>query len=217
MADKGPIYLYIDATDVMKKAEALRRNLSDEQVHRAMRRVYRRVPGHVRMILRQDLPKKYYVKPGEISATIKKETVSDLSCSIPVEDKRRDIGGEGVKAYGGAHGWNNAKIVIRNGKRVVLRRRKYRVKAKIVKSAISTLPPEVSHLGGNAPFRNLGSKIMPLTWTRDTKKRLPITKMVSVAIPQMPMNRSEADVQKDIKDYMYQRLEHEFNQLLGNV
>lgn len=204
MADKGPIYLYIDATDVMKKAEALRRNLSDEQVHRAMRRVYRRVPGHVRMILRQDLPKKYYVKPGEINAAVKKGTVSDLSCSIPVVGRRRDIGGKGVSASGGAHGWKSLK-------------RKYRVKAKIVKSGVSTLPQRVGHTGGNAPFRNLGSSIMPLTWTRRSKRRLPIEKMVSIALPQMPTNRSEADVQKDIKDYMYQRLEHEFNQLLGNV
>lgn len=204
MANGNPVYLQIDATDLVEKAEALRRNLSDQQVHRAMYRVYRRVPGHVKMILKQDLPKKYYVTPGEISTAVKKGTVSGLSCSIPVVGKRRPIGGKGVSASGGAHGWKSLK-------------RKYRVKAKIVKSGVSVLPQKVAQSGGNAPFRNLGSKIMPLTWTRTTKDRMPIEKKVSIALPQMPTNRSKEDVQNDIKDYMYQRLEHEFSQLLGNV
>ena len=33
-------------------------------------------------------------------------------------------------------------------------------------------------------------------------------KLTGIAIPQMPMNRSEAQVQQDIKEYMEQVIEH---------
>ena len=35
-----------------------------------------------------------------------------------------------------------------------------------------------------------------------------------IAIPQMPMNRSKAEVQKDIVDWMAKRIEHEFQMLI---
>ena len=57
---------------------------------------------------------------------------------------------------------------------------------------------------------------MPATFTRAGKSRLPILKVSGIAIPQMPLNRSEAEVQKDIQDYMMQRFEHELNWLLAS-
>ena len=41
-----------------------------------------------------------------------------------------------------------------------------------------------------------------------------IAPVKGIAIPQMPLNRSEPDVQKDIMDYMEKRTEHEFMQLM---
>ena len=35
-----------------------------------------------------------------------------------------------------------------------------------------------------------------------------------IAIPQMPMNRSQDEVQKDIVDWMAKRIEHEFQMLI---
>ena len=86
----------------------------------------------------------------------------------------------------------------------------------MVKAGASVLPAHMpGSYGGNPPFRNLGSKLGGVAFTRKTKERFPIMKVESMAIPQMPMNRSEPDVQNDIKTYMQQRMEHEFQRLIA--
>jgi hypothetical protein len=90
------------------------------------------------------------------------------------------------------------------------------VKSKIVKGQQSTLPANAGSYGGQPPFRNLGSKLMPQTFTRTSKKRLPIEKIVGIAIPQMPLNRSEGAVQADIKSYVSARIEHEVQHLIAS-
>ena len=40
-------------------------------------------------------------------------------------------------------------------------------------------------------------------------------KVVGIAIPQMPMNRSQEEVQQDILDYMKERMEHEIQRLMA--
>lgn len=197
--------LEIDASDLMAKTEKLRAVMTREQFNRAMYRVFQRTGGHVRSVLRKDIPKEYHVTAGEVGAAVQKAKVTSsgggVGCAIPVVGARRGIGGQ-FKASGGAHGWASLK-------------RKYKVNAKIVKSGASTLPANMSSYGGQPPFRNLGSSIMPHTWTRAGKERFPIMKVSGIAIPQMPTNRSEADVQNDIKDYMYKRMEHEFSRIIG--
>lgn len=39
-------------------------------------------------------------------------------------------------------------------------------------------------------------------------------KLTGIAIPQMPMNRSEADVQRDIKEYLEKQMEQRFMALM---
>lgn len=202
----GPsVSLEIDASDLLAETERLRSVMTQEQFERAMYRVFQRTGGHVRRILRTDLPKEYHVTSGDVGAAVKNAKVTfgggGAGCAIPVVGSRRNIGSK-FKASGGAHGWNSL-------------RRKYRVNAKIVKAGTSTLPQNMSSYGGQPPFRNLGSSIMPLTWTRAGKERFPIMKVSGIAVPQMPTNRSEPDVQNDIKDYMYQRMEHEFSRIIG--
>ena len=69
--------------------------------------------------------------------------------------------------------------------------------------------------GGQAPFRNLGSKLGGLTFTRAGKGRFPILKVVGISVAQMPTNRSESEVQADIKAYLEKRMEHELQRLIG--
>lgn len=194
------LYLEIDASSLTSELERLEAVMKPEQFQRAMIRIYRRTGQHVRRVLKTDLPHEYHIKPGEVGAAVGNARVSGWSCSIPVRGAKRKIGPE-FKASGGAHGW-------------AALRRKYRVNAKIVKSGSSTLPGHMGSYGGQPPFRNLGSVLMPQTYTRAGKARGPLMRVSGIAIPQMPMNRSQAEVQKDIVDWMAKRIEHEFQMLI---
>lgn len=200
------IYLEIDASDLSKEIERLQGVLKPERFDRVMYGVFARTGQHVRGVLKKDLPKEYRVKAGEVGVAVKGARVtsggtSGVGCVIPVVGPRRTIGGD-YKATGGAHGW-------------ISLRKKYRVKARIVVSAQSMLPVKMETYGGEAPFRNLGSKLGKIAYTRLGKERLPIVRVEGVAIPQMPMNRSEEDVQKDILAYMEKRIEHEIQRAIG--
>lgn len=194
------IYLEIDASELQGKINALKAVVTPERFNQIMYSIFQRTGGHVRMVLRQDLPVDYHVKAGQINAAVGSPKMTSgaggVGCAIPIRDSRGTIGGR-YGASGGAHGWNSLK-------------RKYRVKGKVVKAGVSTLPTHMSSYGGQPPFRNLGSKLGGLTFTRAGKGRFPIKKVVGIAIPQMPMNRSQAEVQKDILEYMEKRIEHEF-------
>lgn len=194
------IYLEIDASELQGKINDLKAVVKPERFNQIMYSIFQRTGGHVKMILRKDLPVDYHVKAGQISSAVGNAQMTSsaggVGCAIPIRDSRGTIGGR-YGASGGAHGWNSLK-------------RKYRVKGKVVKAGVSTLPTHMSSYGGQPPFRNLGSKLGGLTFTRAGKGRFPIKKVVGIAIPQMPMNRSQAEVQQDILDYMKQRIEHEF-------
>ena len=187
----------IDASDLQDKIMRLQAVMKPEQFERAMYGIFDKTGRHVSAILRKDLPQQYEVKPGDISAAVKSPKLSmgfgGVGCIIPIQAVRGSIGSN-YKASGGAHGWNNVKY-----------RRKYRVKAKIIAGTQSTLP-EKWH-AGYPPFRNHGSKLGKLTFARTSKKRGPIMKLTGIAIPQMPMNRSEADVQRDIREYLEKQME----------
>lgn len=204
---KGGVYLEIDASELNNQVERLRQVLTPQRVNQVMYGIFKRTGGHVRKILKQDLPKEYYVKAADIGKAVKNPIVTGggtggTGCIIPVSGPRRSIGG-GFSASGGAHGWQST-------------RRKYRVKARIVKSGQSTLPTAMESYGGMPPFRNLSAKSLNgVTFTRKGKSRFPIMKVEGISIAQMPKNRSEKDVQDDIKRYMMQRMEHEIQRLIG--
>lgn len=203
MASTG-FYLEVDTSDLNKTFNRLKSVMTEQQFTNAMHGIFNRTGSHVKAILKKDLPQKYEVKPGEIGKAVKKGRVTTsglgVGCCIPISAPRRSIGG-GFSASGGAHGWNSLK-------------RRYRVKSRIVKSGQSTLPQNMSAYGGLPPFRNLGSRLGGLTFTREGKERLPIRKVSGIAIAQMPLNRSEAEVQKDIKDFLEKQMEQRFNYLL---
>lgn len=202
----GSVYLEVDASELNSRIELLRSAMTEKQFNQAMYGIMRRTGGHVRNILKKDLPKQYEIKPGAVGKAVQNARVSTgtmgVGCTIPVVGPRLSIG-SGFKASGGAHGWNSLH-------------RRYRVKARIVRSATSTLPGHMSSYGGMPPFRNLGSKLGKLTFTRAGKSRLPIMKISGIAIPQMPTNRSEGEVQGDIKRYMERQIEQRIYALLLN-
>lgn len=199
--------LEIDASDLQKEIDRLRSVLTPQRFDQVMYGIFRRTGSHVKMILRKDLPVQYHVKAGNVSSAVQAPRVTGgggggTGCVIPIVDRRGTVGGR-YKASGGAHGWNSL-------------RRKYKVTARVVKAGTSTLPANMpGSYGGNPPFRNLGSRLGGLAFTRKTKARFPIMSVESIAIPQMPLNRSEADVQNDIKKYMEQRMEHEIQRVIA--
>ena len=199
------VYLEIDASELSGQIDRLKSALTPARVNQVMYGIFQRTGGHVRQILKEDLPKQYYITPGAVGKAVGRAIMTGGSggagCIIPVTGPKLSIGG-GFSASGGAHGWASLH-------------RKYRVKARIVKSGQSTLPQNMSSYGGQPPFRNLGSKLGGLTFTRAGKGRTPIMKVSGIAIPQMPTNRSEADVQSDIKAYMEKRMAHELQRLVG--
>ena len=192
----------IDASDLRGKIVRLPENMNPEQFERAMYGIFKRTSRHVSAILRKDLPRQYAVKAGAISAAVKNPQLSmgggGVGCSIPIRAVRGKIGSD-YKAFGKASGWES-------------KRKKYRVKAKILKGAQSTLPAKWH--SGNPPFRNMPSKLNEIAYARSSRARGPILKLTGIAIPQMPLNRSEADVQRDIKDYLEKQMEERFNALL---
>ena len=200
------INIKIDDVEFQAEMTRLQSVLKPEQFNTCMRRVFSRTGKHVKQILKTDLPKEYEVRPGQVGSAVGGASISGggvgVGCTIPVRGTRGSIGGR-YRASGGAHGWNSL-------------RRKYRVKAKIVKAGQSVLPQNLpGNYGGNPPFRNFDAPgLNGLAYTRETKDRFPIRKVEGIAIPQMPTTRSEPDVQKDVRDFMFKRMEHEFQQMI---
>lgn len=198
----------IDASDLQEKIQKLQANMKPEQFTNAMHGIFNRTGSHVKTILRKDIPIYYHAKAGDISAAVKRAQVTggglSVGCTIPIKDHRGSVGGR-YRAAGGAHGWQSLH-------------RKYRVKAHVVKAGASTLPQSMpGSYGGNPPFRNFSApKLNGVAYTRKTKERLPIMKVESMAIPQMPQHRAEPDVQRDIKTYLEKQMDQRFRALIMN-
>lgn len=217
------ITLVVDATDLEEKIQKLRSNMKPQQFTNAMRGIFNATTGHVRTVLKKDLRIQYRVKAGQVAKTVKQGRItgggSNVGLVIPVVGPRLGIGSEsGFKATGSAAGWETlaGKHYRKNGT-PYKKGKAYKVRAQIVTSGVSTMPD--SPHGGQKPFRNsLAKKRAPYphTFYRVSKSRLPIKKMAGIAIPQMPLNRSEADVRRDIHNYLENRIEHRFQALIRN-
>lgn len=200
------VYLDVDVSDAMQLIEKLRAVHTKAEFEKLMYRAFGRTGRHVKTILKKDLPKEYNVKPSWIGNQVGSPNTTlggglGVNCSIPIKGTRGVIGGT-FNASGGAHGWN-------------AKNRKYRISAQILKGQRSTMPREMDHQGGNPPFRNLGSSLGGVTFTRKTDERLPIARVAGISVPQMPLNRSEDDVQNDILDMLMKRLEAEHNFIIN--
>lgn len=208
-------YLQLDISDVQETIDALRAVHTPEQFERLMYRVFSRAGGRVKTILKKEIPKEYHVTSSYVGSQIGAPRTSfgggglGVNCCIPIDGHRGSIGGL-YSATGGRHGWNSTKPI--RGKKVGKR---YKINAKIVKSGTSKLPSTMSHQGGNPPFRNFGSKLNGVAFTRVGKERFPIAKVVGLGVPQMPLNRSKESVQEEIRETLEKRLEHEHAWLIS--
>ena len=206
-----PVYLDIDVSDAQELIKALRAAHSPENFSTIMRRAITRTGNHVKTIVAKDASKHYNITQRRIKQDIGNPqmgasagSLGEFGCSIPIKGTRIAIGGD-FKASGGKRGWSGIKA----GKR-------YKINAKILKGSTSTLPEEMSHQGGNPPFRNLSaSRLNGVTFTRKTKERFPIARVAGIAVPQMPMNRAKDEIQKDTADMLMKRLEAEHNFIIS--
>ena len=204
----GTWSIEVDASDLIWKVDRLKENMTQEQFERAMYGIFKDTSRHVKKILKEDTRRYYYVKAGDVTAAVQSPQVSygggGVGCVIPIRGTRGTVGGR-YRASGGSHGGKAAR-----------RHRRQNIKAKVVKAGDSVMPDRMpGSYGGNPPFRNLGSG-SSLAWTRKTSARYPIMPVYSMSIPQMPTNRAEADVQKDIKDYLEKRMDQRFRSLIMN-
>ena len=144
----GGVYLEIDASEYNALIERVRTVLTPAQINQMMYGILRRAEGHIRSVLPKDVVPNYHVKSREVKEAIGHAkmtggTLGGVGCIIPVSGPRRSIGGS-FKASGGARGWES-------------KRKKYRIKARIVKSGQSTLPQKMESYGDQPPFRNLSA------------------------------------------------------------
>ena len=205
------IDLDVDISDLMDKINKMRDAMTQQQFNRAMYGIFKAAKGRFKKILQQDIPKQYEVTSPMVGKAVGEPKVMGAGCSIPIRGNRLTMGrkGQGASytASGGARGWESLH-------------KKYRVKPKIIKERQGVLPEKMKNIGGYPPFINTSKAttnvIQGITFTRETKERLPIKKVVGVAIPQMPLWRSRDEVISDIHDYMADRLEHRLLALIRN-
>lgn len=184
--------LYIDMSDVGVKMEVMRMALTQAQFEKMMLRLFGEVGRKVKTIVAKDVQVDYAVTQSWVKSQIGPYSLGfgggfPVTCKIPI---------------------NGAKGVI--GPRFKLSGRKRKISARIVKSNVSVLPKEMSGQGGNPPFVYGG-----VVYTRRTRKRHPIVRVVGLGVPQMPLNRSADAVQTDILDYIDKRLDHHFMGMFG--
>lgn len=184
--------LYIDMSDVGDKLTMMQNALTKQQFERMMLRLFAETARKTKTIIAKDTTVDYAVTQAWVKSKIKPFTLGyggefPVTCKIPLSGEKGVI-----------------------GPRFKLSGRKRKISAKIVKSGVSVLPKEMENQGGNPPFIYNG-----VVYTRRTRKRHPIVRVVGLGVPQLPLNRSEDAVRSDILDYIDRRLDHHFIGMFG--
>lgn len=211
-------YMAIDVSDAEALFEALRQQLSERQGRLMLTRALRRTSQHVKTIVKKEVSEDYVIPQYQVAKHIGRMVFggngADISCAIPIRGHRLSIGGKGKNysfpAQGGAKGWASLNYI---GKK------RYKVKANIVRGKQSVLPTEMNKISdSNAPFRNTSApKLNNVTFVRKGQHRFPIQKVVGIAVPQMPMNRSRDDVQEEISAFLMKRMMAEYQYIISKV
>lgn len=200
--------LYVDASELDSLLDDMKKKVGPENFDRLMRRTVNEVGKGMKKPIAREVMKDYAVTKPFVYRGIKKPYMKfddgGPACVIPLEGEKGHIGGT-FKAFGGHPGWNPPK---------------YSVRARIVKSGISTLPSVMSHQGGNPPFINTSaSKLNGVAFTRTgghTKNGKPAIASISgLALPQMPMNRASPEIEKEILERLEKRAVHNFGDMFG--
>lgn len=203
--------LYIDVSDLSGKVRQLRDALDEETFRKVLLHTIRDTSKKIKTIAKRRIREEYQIPAGRVLRSFgapQISTGSEISCLIPIKDVRGTIASRG-----------GAYKALKRGPG-----------AKIVKTGNSILPHSKSserihfyipsgRLAGHVFVRHNDGK----RWTGrriDGGTRLrkgTITHGVGIGVPQMPMNRSEEEIQRDIIEFMDKRLEHYATQMLRGV
>jgi hypothetical protein len=204
------IYLDVDISHLARTIAALKEAHSQKEFELLMYRAFQRTGQRVRTILKTDLPHEYKAKPAWIGQNVGNARTqiggtngSVVSCTIPLKGARGTMGAGQKFHAAGPRG--------RRGKKA------YKITAQVVKTGNTVLPDKMptKTYGGQPPFLTAAGKIKKgIVFTRKTKNRLPIIRVAAIGVPQMPMNRSADDVQDEIADTLFKRMEHEHARLI---
>lgn len=187
-------YLDIDISDLSDTIEMMRATLTEAQFKRLMYRTFAEAGRKSKTMIAREVQQDYVVTQAWVKSQIRPFRLTfggafPVTCTIPISSHKGSIGGR-FKASGG--------------------RRGRRISAAIVRAGRSTLPDEMKNQGGNPPFMSGG-----VAYTRRTKNRYPIVRVVGLGVPQMPMNRSRVKVERVLLEYIGNRLEHNFGHMFG--
>lgn len=190
-------WLYIDTSAVDGTINMMRDALSHEQFEALMYRTLKEVGNRAKVPVARAVQEEYAVKQAWVKGAMGSPRMSigdGVQCIIPINGARGSIGGT-FKASGGHRGAVGQKLKLR---------------ARIVKGQSSTLPEKMSHQGGQPPFMSGG-----IAFTRKTKARFPIARVVGLGVPQMPINRAKPQVQDEIIKLLEKRAIHNFSHMFG--
>lgn len=196
--------IHVDMSELDGLLNDMKKRITPENFDRLMRRTLNEVGKGMKAPIRKEVQKQYAVKGDFVNRGIKSPRISGsgggISCIIPLQGPKGNIGST-FTAAGGKPGWV---------------KKRYKVRAHIVKSGRSVLPPEMSHQGGQPPFRNTAApSLNGLVFTRSGKDRLPIERVSALALPQMPLNRAKPEIEKEILERAEKRVIHNFGHMFG--
>lgn len=183
----------IDASQALQKISEAQKMLSPDRCREYMRLTLTDTGRAAKSVVSDTVVEDYVVTKSWAADKVGYPQVSGgLTVIVPVRGSRGVIGP--TYPIAGASG----------GKK------KRRIKANIVRSGVSTLPTKMSNQGGNPPFIAKG-----MVFTRRSGKRYPIVRVVGLGVPQMPINRSQAKIEKKLLAEMEKSATRHFGRLFG--
>lgn len=193
-------YLEVDMSELQQTIDQLRGILTKARFEQLIRRTFNEVGNRSRTLISREIVRDYNVTNTWVRSQIEHHRIeiggfSGVTCTIPINGHKGTIGGR-YPAQGGRLNIPVYSWIMRNG--------------------MSKLPAVMKNQGGNPPFINTASvKLNGVAFTRRTKARLPIVRVVGLGVPQMPLNQSADEVQNSLLSYAWQRLEHNFLYMFG--
>ena len=193
----GGMYLTVDMSNLRTKLELSRAVLSRSNFEKLMYRTFSEVGKRAKPPIAREVVQDYEVTQQWVKSQIGSSRISfgggfPVTCQIPLKGAKGSIGGR-FKLSSPARSKKQGKV-----------------RARVVKSNVSTMPDKMDHQGGNPPFVAKG-----VAYTRRTKERLPIVRVVGLGVPQMPLNRSESKVQDTLLELAMKRLDHNMQRMLN--
>lgn len=228
MAAKNP-YLNIDMSDVYEKLNEMKQVVGEKNAAKILYWTVKDTARHIRKTLSPILRKEYQSRAMTIRGSIGQPEINGaMSCVIPIENARNIIGGKDFPLDGSTTrvvkgNKTRREKAIKAGKKPKPGKA-YKIKAKILKKGVSTLPHIMpgagrSSYGDQPPFlmpvkSKEGATGKYIVMTRKGKEKLPIIRVVGIGVPQMPLNRSREEVKDDIAEFAMKRLVHNYEAVL---